>query len=143
MYFYAAKKLSKFAAILFLLFSVFTGSNFAQNPNASPRGLARGQAAIDKLGSRLPAVAQKHGKSSDELRKLFLEDWTLHIDDSDALLYIDDATEDFQVIESAAAPVTSGAAPFSYEQTFQLHSRPGANRVIYLDFNGHVTSNTA
>src|SRR5262245_1636678 len=26
---------------------------------------------------------------------------------------------------------------------FKLHSRPGANRVIYLDFDGHVTTGTA
>jgi len=34
----------------------------------------------------------------------------------------------------AAGPVGAG--------TFQLHSRPGATKVIYLDFDGHVTQNT-
>ena len=28
-------------------------------------------------------------------------------------------------------------------ETFLLHSRPGANRVIYLDFDGHTVSGTA
>ncbi len=142
MYFPPTKRVSKFAAVLFLLFSVFTGSIFAQNGNASPRGLARGQAAINKLGSRLPAVAQKYGKSTEELRRLFLEDLTLHIDDTDSLLYIDDATEEATVTDTSV-PVTSAASPYSYDQTFQLHSRPGSSRVIYLDFDGHVTSNTA
>jgi len=33
-------------------------------------------------------------------------------------------------------PTDSG--PFDTSQAFLLHSRPGANRVIYLDFDGHV-----
>jgi PKD repeat protein len=136
---------SKIVTFLFVIFSVFTANIFAQNGNASPRGLARGQGAINKLKDRLPEVAQKHGKSSQELIRLFLEDHTLHVDDTDSLLYVDDgvddATEQTEITQTDA-PETSAAAPFSYEQTFQLHSRPGSNRVIYLDFNGHVTSNT-
>ena len=27
--------------------------------------------------------------------------------------------------------------------TFYLHSRPGAKRIVYLDFNGHLLSGTA
>ena len=139
-------RVSKIVTFLFVIFSVFTANIFAQNGNASPRGLARGQGAINKLKDRLPEVAQKHGKSSQELIRLFLEDHTLHVDDTDSLLYVDDdvddATEQTEITQTDA-PETSAAAPFSYEQTFQLHSRPGSNRVIYLDFNGHVTSNTA
>jgi PKD repeat protein len=142
MYYPYPTRVSKSVTFLFILFSLFTENIFAQNGNASPRGLARGQAAINKLSDRLPAVAQKYGKSPQGLRRLFLEDWTLHVDDTDSLLYVDDATEETQVIESTA-PVTSAAAPYSYAQTFQLHSRPGSNRVIYLDFDGHITSNTA
>lgn len=40
-----------------------------------------------------------------------------------------------------AAVVTQPVYPLS--QTFLLHSRPGATKVIYLDFAGHVTSGTA
>ena len=36
----------------------------------------------------------------------------------------------------------TGAPPFPLAQTFQLHSLPGAAKTIYLDFNGHVTTNT-
>ena len=32
---------------------------------------------------------------------------------------------------------------YDLDQTFQLHSRPGANRVIYLDFDGHDGSTTS
>ena len=34
------------------------------------------------------------------------------------------------------------AAPYPYDQTFLLHSLPGANRTIFLDFDGHTVSNT-
>jgi|GEM_PF-1669801 len=33
-------------------------------------------------------------------------------------------------------------APFPLDQTFELHSRPGARHTVYLDFDGHVTSGT-
>ncbi|MDQ4123928.1 MAG: PKD domain-containing protein [Acidobacteriota bacterium] len=118
-----------------------TGNTFAQNANASERGLARGQAAINKLGARLPEVASRHGKSANELKRLFLEDSTLFVDDTDALLYVDETQETQEF--SGDSPTVSAAAPYPYSQTFALHSRPGSNRVIYLDFDGHVTSNTA
>ncbi|HYP49412.1 MAG TPA: PKD domain-containing protein [Pyrinomonadaceae bacterium] len=137
---FSSKNLSKYITFLFLLAFAVTGNTFAQNDNASERGLARGQAAINKLGNRLPAVASRHGKSANELRRLFLEDLTLHVDDADMLLYVDE-TQEVQSL-TGETPVVS-AAPYPYTQTFQLHSRPGSNRVIYLDFDGHVTSNTS
>ena len=39
-------------------------------------------------------------------------------------------------------PVAAGAAPFPLGDTFALHSRPGATKVIYLDFDGHSTIGT-
>jgi hypothetical protein len=45
-----------------------------------------------------------------------------------------------------AAPVTDPAAAasaFPLDQTFLLHSVPGALRVIYLDFDGHTTTGTS
>lgn len=29
-----------------------------------------------------------------------------------------------------------GQAPFPFAQTFLLHSKPGSNRTVYLDFDG-------
>jgi len=114
---------------------------FAQSSNASQKGLEHGQGAINRLGARLPAVAQRYGKSAEQLRRQFLEDPTLYVDQTDSLLFVDDATEQAQSVASDA-PVVS-AAPYDYSQTFQLHSRPGSPHVIYLDFDGYVTSNTA
>jgi PKD repeat protein len=36
----------------------------------------------------------------------------------------------------------TSTALFPFTKTFLLHSRPGASKVIYLDFNGHVTKGT-
>jgi hypothetical protein len=43
------------------------------------------------------------------------------------------------LVSQAAAPVAS----FPYADTFKLHSYPGAQRVIYLDFNGETLTGTA
>jgi hypothetical protein len=43
---------------------------------------------------------------------------------------------------SDAGGTTSAAAPFPLAQTFNLHSLPGANLVIYIDFTGNTTSGT-
>ena len=48
-----------------------------------------------------------------------------------------------EVGTSATIDTAEGAAaPFALDQTFLLHSNPGATRIIYLDFNGHTTSGT-
>jgi subtilisin-like proprotein convertase family protein len=43
-------------------------------------------------------------------------------------------------------PVAVSAAlevsPFPTEDTFRLHSRPGSAKIIFLDFDGHTTTNT-
>ncbi|HSK71194.1 MAG TPA: hypothetical protein VK892_05830, partial [Pyrinomonadaceae bacterium] len=132
---FSNKNVFKPLAVLFLLVLMTAGSVFAQNGNAS-QGLARGQAAINKLADRLPAVALRYGKTPNELRRLLLEDQTLWVDDTDSLFYVDEATEETEVFDTASA-TTAQAAPFPYSQTFQLHSRPGSSRVIYLDFDGH------
>ena len=141
MYFITTKSLSKSVTILSLLVLIFAVNVFAQNSRAFTKGPTRGQEAINKLSDRLPEVAVRYGKSASNLRRLLLEDPTLHVDDEDRLLYIDTATEQAESY-SADAPEIEQASPFPYSQTFSLHSRPGSNRVIYLDFDGHITSNT-
>ena len=141
MYFFSNKSVLRLLTVLFLTVLTFTGSAFAQRGN-SDFGFARGQEAINRLGARLPAVAARNGKTPDELRRLFLEDSTLHLDEkTEMLLYIDDAV-DYTPSAIENGP-TVELGPFPYENTFKLHSRPGSNRVIFLDFDGHVTSGTS
>ncbi len=142
MYFFPPKSLYKFAAFLFISVLALTGNISAQLNRNSVKKLTRGQEAIAQLSDRLPAVAAKYGKSAKKLRRLLLEDSTLHVDQTDQLLYMDDAPE---VQEGYADDGTyvPEAGPFPNAQTFALHSRPGSSHVIYLDFDGHTTTNTA
>jgi len=139
--YFVNKSVNRLLAVLFLTVLILSGNAVAQKGN-SGFGFARGREAISRLGARLPAVAAQNGKTPDELRRLFLEDPTLYLDEkTDALLYIDDAV-DYTPSASETGP-TVELGPFPYTDTFKLHSRPGSNRVIFLDFDGHVTSNTS
>jgi hypothetical protein len=142
MYFFPTRNLYKFVAFLFITVLALTGSVSAQLNRNSVKKLTRGQEAIARLSDRLPAVAAKYGKSAGKLRRLLLEDSTLHVDEADRLLYIDEAPE---AQEGSADDGTfkAEAGPFPGSQTFALHSRPGSSHVIYLDFNGHTTTDTA
>lgn len=112
-----------------------------------------GQEAIHELGADLPAVARGHGRSAAELRSTLRNDPSLHVDPCGFLYYVDEfeeATQDHDHDHgasrdgddlAAAGSVASGvlATPLTapLEDTFALHSRPGSNRTIYLDFTGH------
>jgi len=111
----------------------------AQPPGAGHR---RGQAALDRLGARLPAVAAQHNMAPARLRELFLSDPYLAVDDADNLLFIDEFTPDEAPGAEAGAEATALALQ-PLADTFRLHSLPGVSKVIYLDFDGHTTSGTA
>ena len=106
---------------------------------------ARGANAIAALGNRLPEVAAFYGKSPQQLRDVFRADPSLWVNPQGELFYAcelacedcdhADAAED-EVIAESIGPTDPG--PFDTAEAFLLHSRPGANRVIYLDFDGHV-----
>ena len=109
----------------------------AQPPGVEPR---RGQAAIARLGARLPAVAAQHNMAPSRLRELFLTDPYLAVDEADNLLFIDEFMPE-QAAGAAGTDWQPALAPLDpVSDTFFLHSLPGATKVIYLDFNGHTTS---
>lgn len=109
-----------------------------------PESNARGQRAIDLLGDRLPEVAAWHRMSADELRSRLLEDRRLRIDRRGRLFVEDEL--DAPLPAGAASATTTSVQDGSLQpldQTFMLHSRPGAKRTIHLNFKGAVLSNTA
>jgi Bacterial Ig domain/Metallo-peptidase family M12B Reprolysin-like len=65
---------------------------------------------------------------------------SLELDRQGDVLYVDPAPNAAPAVTAAAAPGV-GAIPST--AAFALHSRPGAARVIYLDFDGHVITGTA
>ena len=73
---------------------------------------------------------------------MFREDPTLFVDEAGELLYVEEASEPRESIESEMDLVMS-AAPPTTDAVFSLASRPGADHTIYLDFDGHVTEGTS
>lgn len=107
----------------------------AQSPN-SKRG-RDATPAEQRLAARLA------GKPEAEFRAACGRDNCLHIDRKGQPLYICGHGP-------AAAPTVGddtepfvGVAPLPLDQTFKLHTRPGARRVIFLDFDGHTTRGTS
>jgi PKD repeat protein len=77
------------------------------------------------------------GKFKDILRK----DHASRLDRKGRLFYVE--ASDNQEATTDGTPLGATGAPYPLAQTFTLHSRPGSKRVIYLDFDGYNTSNTA
>ncbi|MBL9189744.1 MAG: PKD domain-containing protein [Opitutaceae bacterium] len=115
---------------------------------------ARGAAAIEALGDRLPDVARAYGLDAQRLVTMLRTQPSLEVDINGLLTF---ACDGLAVRPGAArqggpanAPGNAITASSSTAQlaagtsvdVFQLHSLPGATRVIYLDFTGHTTSGT-
>ncbi len=104
----------------------------------------RNEAAIRALGSKLPAVAQWYGKTAPEMGKLLRHDRNLWVTPNGRLMYACELEAPLEAEVEAADSVTRDhIASFPLDQTFKLHSLPGSNRVLYLDFNGGTVSGTA
>jgi len=97
-----------------------------------------GAEAIAILGDRLSEVAESHDLTEARLRSLLLEDETLRVTPAGDLFYICPEAPDMPLDKEAAA--LSKEAPFDLAETFLLHSNPGAEHVLYIDFDGHVTT---
>ena len=98
----------------------------------------RGRAAADALGSRLAAVAARNDLSGARLQRLLSEDRTAWLSREGQLYYQEEIPEEAVGTGTGTAP----EAAYSTTETFALHSRPGATRKIFLDFDGASISNT-
>lgn len=112
-------------------------------PVASPRSplleqAARGQRALTLLGDRIRAAARRNELTSAQLRAILLADRTAWVDPSGLLLYKEPMPERLAPTRVQVEP----AAPFPYDRTFLLHSKPGSQRTIFLDFDGHNVTST-
>ena len=109
-----------------------------------PDRQSAGQRAIDLLGTRLPEVAAWYGKSADEFKAMLLNDRTLRLDQRGRVFIVEELDQPLPATPASAA--STGAldgtlAPL--DQTFLLHSRPGAKRTIVLNFKGATLTGTA
>ncbi|MFT3818244.1 MAG: PKD domain-containing protein [Rubrivivax sp.] len=101
-----------------------------------------GQRAVDLLGAALPDVAAYYGKSADEFKALLIQDRHLRID-RNGRLFVEDQLEGPLPAATAAEQSVLDGTLLPLDQTFVLHSRPGAKRTIYLNFKGATISGTA
>jgi hypothetical protein len=105
----------------------------------------QGRTALGRVESRLAEVAQKNKLSTDHLRQILTSDKTAWLDQGGRLFYREPvATTVERKADVAASPRWAKAAvPAATSPAFELHSKSGSNRVIYLDFTGHTITGTA
>lgn len=105
---------------------------------------ARGREALDMIQSRLGEVARLNRIDEQALSEKLKHNRDLWVDRGGRLLYSCEGLAVFSNTAAAGAIVEeplASAIPNSTD-SFKLHSLPGANRIIYLDFNGHTTTGT-
>ena len=107
-----------------------------------------GLAAVKALGSHLDAVAAQNDLSAARLTKILTSDDTAWLSEEGQMFYEEEpptapgeppsADVSPGVVQqdtgSGSGSTTTPAYPVA--QTFKLHSRPGATKQIFLDFNG-------
>jgi len=101
-----------------------------------------GQAAIDRLGSKLPDVASWYGKSADGLRRHLLSDRRVRLDNHGRMFVVEDVQAPLPGATAETQQTVMKGALSPLDQTFKLHSRPGSQRTIYLNFIGATITNT-
>ena len=100
----------------------------------------RGAEAVRVLARRLPAVARRHGMTPADLAALLVSDTTLWLLENDRLAYVDTAIPDVEHVRRDP-PVALAGIPLG--DAFMLETDPGADRTIYLDFDGHHSVDNA
>ncbi len=113
------------------------GSGAVSFPDLNFKTILRSKDAQLELALRVKELAAAYGWTDLELITRLLIDRNLALDFKGRLHYTETAPEAAAGVESAG-PV----ADIPQANAFALHSQTGANRTIYLDFNGHVISGT-
>jgi hypothetical protein len=124
------------ALVAALVLVPFTWAGAGSAPQGDSRRWS-GRQAVTRLGDRVPAVAARHDMSPSELRRHLIDDPALFVDSTDALLYVE------EVVAQQEQSPTPPDGTIADADAFRLHSKPGSNRVIHLDFDGHLLSRTA
>lgn len=102
-------------------------------------GHSRGGEALSVMGSQAPEVARRNGMSVAELTSALRRDRDLHVDRAGFLHFVCEGMVVPEGTLTATGNQAYSAIPNSTD-AFKLHSLPGSQRVIYLDFTGHTTS---
>ncbi len=134
------------AAVLLGLLSIVGAGPAPATPGspgtgADRRGATRGPEALRELRASggLARAAERAGMSRDRLARV-LSDPTTRLTARGAVFYAEELHAGTRTARSGAAADFTPVVPLA--DTFSLHSRPGAARTIYLDFDGQSVSGT-
>ncbi|MEV0282517.1 zinc-dependent metalloprotease family protein [Kribbella sp. NPDC050820] len=135
-------------AVVFGALAVVAGNQAdAQEPVPTPIDQLLGQelqgkAALGKVQSRLAELSERNGIPAPKLQQILATDKTAWLDQEGTLFYREPVAGTQKA--SAASPRwATKAVAAATGPAFELHSKPGSNRVIYLDFTGHTITGTA
>lgn len=132
---------------LFSLLSVLllSASAFAAGAVGKLQGAA---VAVEAPDERLTIAAGKIGWTLEKAKGTAAMDRDLHVSADNRLFYACKMVAPVGSLPGASSAIQTGPDTSTFTGTpptvnatsaFQLHSRPGASRVLYLDFNGHTT----
>jgi hypothetical protein len=102
-----------------------------------------GSAALGKVQSRLAEIAASNGLPEKRLQQILATDKTSWLDADSRLFYREPALTPAEKTAEASPRWATKAVAAAAGPAFELHSKPGSNRVIYLDFDGHTITGTA
>jgi len=132
--------------VVFSALAVAAGSQAnAQQPVPTDQLLGQdlqGTAALSKLQPRISDLAQRNGIPAQKLERILATDKTSWLDKQGKLFYREPVNGTQQVSAPSPRWATKALAAAT-GPAFELHSKPGSNRVIYLDFDGHTITGTA
>ncbi|MFI6681656.1 M12 family metallo-peptidase [Kribbella sp. NPDC050470] len=135
-------------AVVFGALAVVAGNQAdAQQPVPTPIDQLLGQelqgkVALGKVQSRLAELSERNGIPAPKLQQILATDKTAWLDQEGTLFYREPVAGTQKA--SAASPRwATKAVAAATGPAFELHSKPGSNRVIYLDFTGHTITGTA
>ena len=114
----------------------------AVQAQADPPGMKlgkdlQGRAALAAVRPQLGRVAAANGWPASKLEHTLSTDQTAWLDRDARLYYREPAIPKAKQSSPVSKPSTLAAG------AFELHSKPGSNRTIFLDFDGHVITGTA
>jgi len=120
-----------------------SGAQTAPPAPAAPEqvlvGETSGTEVLEQHPELVAAIAQRNDRSEAETASLLADEGTW-VQKDGVVFFAEPTPETDRAAGPEGAPPAPG--PFPYGETFTLHSRPGSNRTIYLDFNGHTISGT-
>ena len=99
-------------------------------------GSSMGDDAIAKHAHHLDKIAKKYKLSVDKLKKGLTNDHSMRLTTNGDIYYVEPPQEAPAYLNDSTDILNYNVSHIPDSETFKLHSRPGAKRVLLLDFNG-------